>query len=559
MDYIVHVGLGTLKELDSVVVVWPDNTNSVLINPSLNKLHIVNQQHHTGIFDYHRLHEKENKLLTARKENIGISYRHMENSYVDFDRDRLIYHMMSTLGPAASVADFNGDKLDDIFLGGSKGLPGEMFFQTPAGTFKKSDNKVFQEDKGCEDVRSMAFDANGDGFTDLYVVSGGNEFAAESSDLKDRLYLNNGKGNFTKDKNFNSDYSSNLAISTADYDGDGDMDLFIGERIKMFNYGVHCSGKILRNDDGKYNDITIEMAPDLQNLGMITDAVWVDINQDNAIDLVVVGEYMPVSIFINQGGKLVNYTKEYGLDKSQGWYNRIKVDDVNNDNKPDLILANHGLNSRFKADVNHPVSMYVNDFDRNGSVEQIICIYEGDKSYPVVLKHDLVKQLPYLKKKYLKYSAYQDQTIFDLFTDEERKNMIALNAYDMESYVLINTGQSFERIALPAEAQFAPIYDMEILDVNKDGKKDLIVGGNLYGVKPETGRYDASIGLVLLGNGKGNFHALNDEKSGFDCQGEIRQILLINIAKKQKLMIVRNNDDVMIFDNNIQSNDKTIQ
>jgi len=548
MDYIVHLGLGSLTALDSLVVAWPDDTKTVLINPTINKLHFVNQESQTGKFDYLRFHKMENKLVTVQRENNGITYRHIENAYVDFDRDRLIYHMMSTSGPSASVADFNGDKLDDIFFGGAKDQAGEMYFQTSSGSFIKSNNKVFLEDKGSEDVRSLAFDANGDGYTDLYVVSGGNEYAAESTDLKDRLYLNNGKGIFTKDKNFRSDYSSNMAISAADIDGDGDQDLFVGEHIKMFNYGVPCSGKILRNDAGKFTDITAEIAPVLQNIGMITDAVWTDINQDKFPDLVIVGEYMPVSIFINKAGKLINATKEYGLDKSHGWYNRVKAEDINDDKRPDLILANHGLNSRFKADLNHPVSMYVNDFDRNGSVEQIICIYEGEKSYPVALKHDLVKQLPYLKKKYLKYSAYQDQTILDLFTEEERKNMLTLNAYEMKSYVLINAGSSFEMMPLPREAQFTPLYDIIVSDINHDGKKDLIAGGNLYAVKPEIGRYDASNGIVMLGDGKGHFTALSGKKSGFECEGEIRQILPVKIGKKQKVIGVRNNDTVLIFD-----------
>jgi hypothetical protein len=315
---------------------------------------------------------------------------------------------------------------------------------------------------------------------------------------------------------------------------------------------VPCSGKILRNDAGKFIDITAEIAPSLQNIGMITDAVWTDINQDNAMDLVIVGQYMPVSIFINNTGKLINATKEYGLDKSHGWYNRVKAEDINNDKRPDLILANHGSNSRFRADENHPVCMYVNDFDRNGSVEQIICIFEGEKSYPVALKHDLVKQLPYLKKKYLKYSAYQDQTILDLFTDEERKSMLTLYAYEMNSYVLINTGQSFEKIALPMEAQFSSVYDIAVLDINKDGHMDLIAGGNLYAVKPEIGRYDASNGIVMLGDGKGHFTALSGKKSGFECEGEIRQILPLTIGNKQKLMAVRNNDKIKIFEYNIK-------
>ncbi|MBC7884301.1 MAG: VCBS repeat-containing protein [Saprospiraceae bacterium] len=547
MDYLVHIGLGNALTLDSLVIVWPDDAKTVSLKPAINKLYHFNQQDHQGKFDYSRFVKTHTKVFANTKTPGGLTYMHKENKYVDFDRDRLIYHMMSTLGPAASVSDFNGDKRDDIFLGGAKDQAGELYFQNVNGTFTKSNTKVFDTDKGCEDVRSLAFDANSDGYTDLYVVSGGNEYSGESSDLKDRLYLNNGKGEFKKDLAFITDYRSNMAICSDDIDSDGDQDLFIGEHIKMFNYGVPCSGKILRNDAGKFTDITNEFAPALHNIGMITDAVWTDINQDGKADLVVVGQYMPVTILLNTSGKLVNATKEYGLEKSHGWYNRVKAEDINNDGKPDIILANHGLNSRFKGDSNHPVCMHVSDFDRNGSVEQLICVYEGEKSYPMALKHDLVKQLPYLKKKYLKYSAYQNQTINDIFTEEERNKMITLFAYEMRSYVLINEGKSFNKIILPVEAQFTPLYDLLIKDVNNDGNKDIIAGGNLYAVKPEIGRYDASKGLLLINDGKGNFKTLAEDKSGFFCKGEIRQILPLTIKGSSHILLVRNNEEILLF------------
>ncbi len=550
MDYLIHLGLGSINSLDSVIVVWPDNTTSVIINPSINKVHFLDQNNHQGNFDYSVFTKSKKSLLSNVAGSKGIGYKHLENSYVDFDRDRLIYHMMSTQGPAATVADFNGDQLDDIFIGGAKDQAGALYFQSNKGIFIKSETKVFDNDKGSEDVNSIAFDANGDGFQDLYVVSGGNEFAGESTDLKDRLYLNNGKGEFIKDIKYRADFSSNLAISSSDIDNDGDTDLFIGERVKMFGYGVPCSGKILRNDRGLFSDITSEYAPFLQNIGMITDAVWSDINQDGYQDLIIVGEYMPVTICLNNSGKLVNATKEYGLEKSHGWYNKIKVADINNDKKPDLILANHGTNSRFKGDSIHPITMYVSDFDRNGSVEQIICTYEGEKAFPMVLKHDLVKQLPFLKKKYLKYSAYQNQTINDIFTAEEQKNMISLSAYELHSHILINTGNSFEKHVLPMEAQLTPMYDFLLTDINDDGFIDIIGGGNLYAVKPEIGRYDAGKGLLMTGDGKGNFKTLSNEDSGFLCQGEIRKILPLQIGGKEHIFVVRNNDNVMLFEHN---------
>ena len=551
MDYIVHLGLGSVKALDSLVIVWPDDTKTVTLKPTMNSVqHSRQADARSGKFNYKSTSTRPiAQLLSDQSDKIkGITYKHMENRYVDFDRDRLVYHMLSTQGPAATVADFNGDKLDDIFLGGAKDQAAELFFQSKSGLFKKSNTQAFQADKGSEDVKSIAFDANGDGHMDLYVVSGGSEYSGESGDLKDRIYLNDGKGGFVKDNQYNATYTSDLAICSEDFDKDGDQDLFIGERVKMFNYGVPCTGKILRNDGGKFTDISSQIAPGLLNIGMITDAAWVDINGDSNIDLVVVGEYMPVTIFINDKGNFLNKTNEWGLTKSNGWYNTVKAADLNNDGKPDLILGNHGKNSRFKSDTEHPVCMHINDFDKNGSTEQLICVYEGERSYPLTLKHDLIKQLPFLKKKYLKYSSYQDQTINDIFSDEERKNMLTLFAYDMSSFVLINKGNVFEKHILPKEAQFTPLYDFLITDINQDGNNDLIAGGNLYAVKPEIGRYDADRGLILLGDGTGNFEVLSSEKSGFVCEGEIRHLIPVTIGGKEHILVSKNNDKISFFE-----------
>ena len=547
MDYMVHIGLGEIRSLDSLVIVWTNDSKTVVLHPAINKCHYIKQSDAQGTFDYREFNKNDNSLLSEVKGNYGIDFKHIENKYVDFDRDKLIYQMMSTLGPGASVADFNGDDREDVFIGGAKNQIGVLYFQTNKGFFIKSKTKVFDDAIGSEDVMSLAFDANGDGHQDLYLCSGGNEYSAESSDLKDRLYINNGKGEFIKDNDLNSTFASNSIASAADFDKDGDMDLFVGERIKMGNYGVPCSGKLLANQNGKFVDVTGLIAPELNNIGMITDAVWVDINNDENIDLVVVGEYMPIKIFINVSGKFKDETKNYGLDKSNGWYNRVKVADVNNDGKPDLILANHGLNSRFKGNEQYPVIMHVNDFDQNGSTEQLVCVYENEHSFPLVLKHDLIKQLPFLKKKYLKYSSYENQTINDIFSVEERENMISLYAYEMRSQVLINIGKGFQPIALPKEAQYTPLYDMNVTDVDGDGFMDIIAGGNLYAVKPEIGRYDASQGIVMLGDGKGHFKVISAEESGLLCKGEIRQILKINVQGKRNFLFIRNDDTVLFL------------
>ena len=548
MDYRVHFGLGSITKLDSAVIIFSNDKFLTKINPTINSINIVNEGNNHTKFDYTRLHKSNGSPLLKTVPLKNIDFVHKENQFVDFDKDGLIPQMMSTLGPACCVADFNNDKLDDIYFGGAKDYPGELYIQNSNGSFQKLQNDAFVKDKECEDVKSIAFDANNDGKIDLYVASGGNEYSAESSALKDRLYINDGKGRFTRQDQMFSEYKSTLAVTNSDFDNDGDEDLFVGEYIKMFNYGVPCSGKILRNDHGVFKDVTADIAPELNNIGMITDAVWIDINQDKAMDLVIVGHYMPVSIFINQNGKLINKTQEYGLSKSNGWYNTIKVADLNNDNLPDFILGNHGTNSKFKASFDHPVCMNINDFDKNGSTEQIICTYEGENSYPIVLKHDLVKQLPFLKKKYLKYSSYINQKMDDIFTSKDKENMIQLNAYELNSFVLINKGKSFEKITLPSQAQFSTMYSIYVTDLNNDKNADLLLGGNLYAVKPEIGRYDASNGLVLIGNGTGNFKYTSFIESGLKCEGEIRNILPISIAGKQNILIARNSESPVVYE-----------
>jgi hypothetical protein len=309
------------------------------------------------------------------------------------------------------------------------------------------------------------------------------------------------------------------------------------------------NGYILENDGkGKFTNVTESAAPGLKKLGMICDASWTDVDGDKDADLVVVGEWMPVVIFINEKGKFINRTTEWGLGKSNGWWNAILPVDIDRDGDMDFITANHGLNSRFHASAEKPASMYVSDFDRNGSMEQIICTFNGDKSYPMALRHDLISQIPSLKKKFLKYESYKDATVTDIFTPDQLNTALHLEAFTFSSSILINNGKgNFEVKPLPVEAQFSPMYGICAEDFDGDGNLDVLMGGNFYSVKPEVGRYDASYGVYLKGDGKGNFISIKGKDSGFFVNGEVRDIQKIVIGKSDYILVARNNDTPLLF------------
>jgi enediyne biosynthesis protein E4 len=537
-----NVGLGKINVVDKVLVQWPDGKETVLEKVPTNQSLILYQK------------EAQTIPATAKSDNsfhfgelsIPKLPKHEENEFVDFDRDKLLYHMLSTEGPRVSVGDVNGDGMDDFFMGGAKNSLGTMLVQSKDGNFMKSNINLLEEDKVSEDLASLFFDADNDKDLDLYVCSGSNEFSTSSSALSDRLYFNDGKGNFTKSKQLLpiSAFENTSTVTASDYDNDGDLDLFVGVRSHPFSYGEPMNGYILNNNGrGEFTNVTPTIATGLNKIGMITDAAWADVDNDKDIDLIVVGEYMPATIFIQDKGKFTNSTLASGLEGSKGWWNCIEASDLDNDGDIDFVAGNHGLNSRFRASKEKPVTMWVNDFDQNGSVEQIICTYEGDKSYPLVLRHDLIAQIPSLKKKYLKYESYKDQTIQDIFTPEQLKSAIKLEVNNLASSVFLNDGSGkFTGVPLPVEAQFSPVYAILIDDLDKDGKKDILLGGNLYRAKPEVGRYDASYGTFLKGDGKGNFKTVLNRDCGLKIDGEVRDIKKIKIGNKNIILVARNND-----------------
>ncbi len=553
MDYRQVIGLGDTDQLDSLKVFWPDDRQSLLLQVETRQhLHLKQADALPANFPFPW---PERPTSPVRFEQVDLSeslpFVHRENAFSDFDRDRLVYQMRSNEGPRVAIADVSGNGLDDLYFCGAKDMAGELYLQVAPGQFKRSQADLFDQDKLSEEVDAIFFDANGDGAPDLYVACGGTEFSGSSSALKDRLYLNDGRGRFRKSEQVlpGGKYESSACVSAADFDGDGDLDLFVGVRLKPFAYGVPADGYLLENDGkGQFRDVTRDKAPDLLQLGMMTGAIWTDIDGDGDTDLVVVGEWMPVHVFRNEGGKLVKVTEELGLGRSQGWWNSVSSADLDGDGLPDLLLGNTGLNARFRASDSLPIFLYVNDFDNNGQPDPIMCRYEDGKLLPYARLHDLMKQLPGLKRRYLRFSSYMDQEMTDIFPAEKLEGALTYEVRQLASCVVMNRGEKgFELLPLPPEAQITTTYAIQAADMDGDGIPDLLIAGNHYRVKPEMGRYDAGFGLWLKGLGDGQFQAYLPVQSGFRVKGEVRQIASFRQGKQTLWMALRNDDSPVVF------------
>ncbi len=552
MDPRPNLGVGSLTMVDSLVVQWPDGNVSIMKDVPTDQILTLYQK--DGVPpDAPLIRPWKNEELWFKDitDDVSVDFIHRENDYDDFRRERLIYQMLSTEGPRTCSGDVNGDGLEDLYVGGARGQAGSLLFQQRDGSFLASNKVLFEKDKGSEDTDCALFDADGDGDPDLYVASGGNEFPSSSSALADRLYLNNGRGFFSKSQQIlpNGRFESTSCVRAADFDGDGIIELFVGIRLLPFLYGVPVNGYLLENDGkGNFTNVSAQIAPELEEVGMLRDMQWEDVDGDGDQDMILAGDWMALKIFINENGSFRENKEAFGSVNTSGWWNCITTGDFDGDGDSDFVAGNHGLNSRFKASSERPVTMYVNDFDRNGSAEQIICVYEGDSAYPMALKHDLTRQIPDLLKKYPRYELYKEQTIHDMFAPEQLVNAIQLDVAHLESALFINDGSGHFTIqALPVEAQFSTVMAAETGDFNRDGNLDLLLGGNLYHVKPEVGRYDASYGNFLAGDGHGNFSVIPPLQSGFRLEGEIRDIQSIQTPDGTVLVVARSNYPLQLF------------
>jgi len=448
------------------------------------------------------------------------------------------------------VADVTGDGLDDMFIGGAKGQAGKLLIQQPDGRFVSTNEKLFEQDRLSEDLGAVFFDADGDGHPDLYVVSGGSEFSPGDPALQDRLYLNDGHGggHFRKAAGSlpHEDVSGSRVVA-ADYDGDGDVDLFVGGRVVPWHYGVDPRSMLLQND-GHFTDVTQRLAPELERVGMVTDALWRDVDGDGRPDLVVVGEWMPITVFHNAGGGKLVRLKTPGLEQSEGWWNRIVAGDFTGHGRVDFIVGNLGMNTRFQASAAEPVTMYVKDFDGNGVSKQIVSVYNHGTSYPIAMRDELITALPYLRARYPRYADYAGQTVTDIFAPAELAGATFKQARTFATALVRNNGDgSFTLVPLPPEAQLAPVYGILAQDVDGDGKLDLLLAGNFDGVQPEIGRMSASYGLVLRGDGKGRFTPVRAVHSGFVVPGQARDIQRVRTRRGDLYVVTRNNDRPLIF------------
>jgi hypothetical protein len=542
-----HFGLGAASRVDSIVVIWPDHRFQVLRDVTVDRTLTLFQSEAAGRYAY-RPPAPAHPLVVDLTSQLAIPFRHRENTFFDYNREPLIPQLLSTEGPALAAGDVTGDGRDDLYVGGAKWQAGALLVQQPDGSFRRSDEAVFQADSLHEDVDAAFFDADGDKSLDLYVVSGGNEFWGNQAPLLDRLYLNDGRGRFRRSAGRLPDFFQNgSCVVPGDFDGDGHVDLFVGGRVVARRYGVSPRSYLLRNDgSGRFRDVTEATAPALAEVGMVSSAVWSDSDGDGRLDLIVVGEWMPVRVFRQEGGRFVDRTAEAGLAGTNGWWNSVTALDLRGTGRPDLILGNVGLNSLVRASPDLPARLYQKDFFRDGTAESILTWYKNGVSYPLADRDALVRAMPQLAARYPTYAAFGAGRLEDVLPASELRQAQVREASLFASSVGLNDGAGrFELRPLPIEAQFAPIFAALPGDFDGDGHQDVIVGGNFHGVPPVRGRYDASYGLLLRGDGEGGLTAMDLEASGLVITGQARDLELVRHAGGGHLVVVARNDDAL--------------
>lgn len=543
-------GLGDRTTVDSVSVQWPDGQTEVRTNVPADQT-LTFRQSDAGPADLPGQPASSEALFVDVTDVIDVPYRHEENDPIDLNREPLIPHALSLEGPALVVDDMNGDGLNDIFAGGAKHQAARLLIQQSDGGFAPASEDTWQPDADHEDVDAASFDADGDGDPDLYVVSAGNEFWGDADALRDRLYLNDGTGVFHRAEGaLPDDMHANGACATpGDYDDDGDVDIFVGSRVVAREYGKIPESFLLENDgSGHFTDVTDDVAPGLRTPGMVTDAVWSDATGDDQLDLVVVGEWMPVTVFVQQNGRFTDQTAAVGLAQTKGWWNTIEATDADGDGDTDFVTGNLGLNSTLSASTDEPVRVYVNDFDDDGHAEPILTRYRNGTSYPIAGRDRLAEQLAFIEHKFPTYESFGARTIEEIMPAGKVQSATVYEATTFAtSFVENEGGGAFAVRPLPTQAQFAPMHDVWTRDLDRDGHADIVLGGNFYGTMPAQGRYDASFGIILHGNGTGQWTAVPPVSSNLYLEGQIRALRPLRTADGDLLLVVARNDAPLQF------------
>ncbi len=543
-------GLGRHEVADALVH-WPDGSWQSVSGLAANRTTVIDHAAASGTAPPPPRRTAKKPLFIALPGAQGIDFVHSEDDFVDFRRDRLLPRMLSRAGPALATADINRDGLTDLFVGGASGQSGALYVQNLDGTFTGTAADAFGLHADFEDVDAAFFDADADGDLDLYVVSGGNHETKDLTRYQDRIYLNSGFGGF----DYSQDalppvHTSGSVVAPNDFDGDGDLDLFVGGRVVPGKYPMPARSYLLQNNGGVFEDVTSAMAPDLLSAGLVTDAAWGDVDGDGRDELVVVGEWMPISIYDAEapGQPFVNVTTEAGLEQLTGWWNCVLLADLDRDGDLDMVVGNRGLNGQIKATATEPATLHAADFDANGVVDPILSHYIQGRSYPVATRDELLEQINELKKRFTDYESYSEVTLEDIFPGDKLSRALRLTATELASVVLENDGSASYAIRrLPVEAQFAPVQDVVAADFDRDGHLDLLLAGNDFGNRAEEGRYDAGRGLLLSGDGSLSFTPVTSRDSGFLAPWDVREMRLVNTRPGTMVVLANNNGGVAAF------------
>ena len=547
MQIPMHIGLFKTR-VDSILLVWPDNTyQKIEWEKSISSQIKVQYQSGFPKYDYSRLtnHWKNpTRPMVDITKDVNLLYQHIENPFNEFDREPLIPFMVSREGPALAVGDANGDGLDDVFIGSSKGNKSAIFFQRSNGKFEKSNQPELDDDSTYEDVDATWIDVNNDGRTDLVIATGGNEYYGNDKFQQPRLYLNDGHEHFTKlDHAFDNIYLTASCVVPYDFNNDGYVDLFIGGRAVPWEYGQVPQSYLLENDKhGHFKDVTSLYNNELGKVGLVKSALWYDLNKDGRKDLIICPEWGEISVFINENGSF----KKYLLTDKNGWWNFVLPVDINRDGKTALIAGNEGLNSRLKPSEKEPVRLYFNDFDDNGKKEQVVTYYLGGHEIPFATKDDIQKQIPSIKKKFLYASDFAKAPLNEIFSEEKLENSKILAAdYFANSILLNEKNLIFKTLQLPWLAQLSTLKDAVIVNANNDSLPDVLLVGNFYDNNIQMGRNDADFGTILINKGDGLFTC--ESINGLEIKGQVKHIKEIKIGGQEAFILARNNDSVMVI------------